>query len=77
MEMNKLLEKVEKELGNIAEKGLSSANLETTFKLIDIYKDIKEAEYYQTEIEEDKGGDYNMPQRRDSRGQAKRKEWEI
>jgi len=68
MEMNKLLEKVEKELGNIAEKGLSSANLETTFKLIDIYKDIKEAEYYQAEVEEDKGGDYDMPQRRDSRG---------
>ena len=40
--MHKLLEKVEKELHNIAEKGISSANLDTTYKLIDIYKDIKE-----------------------------------
>ena len=36
--MHKLLEKVEKELHNIAEKGISSANLDTTYKLIDIYK---------------------------------------
>lgn len=68
MDMNKLLEKVEKELGAIAEKGISSSNLETTFKLIDIYKDIKEAKYYQSEIDEEKVGDYNMFQRRDSRG---------
>lgn len=40
--MHKLLERVEKELENIADKGLSSSNLETTYKLIDIYKDIKE-----------------------------------
>ena len=42
--MDKLMEKVKKELENIAEKGLSASNLETTYKLIDIYKDIKEAE---------------------------------
>ena len=67
--MHKLLEKVEKELHNIAEKGISSANLDTTYKLIDIYKDIKESEYYQSEIDEEKGGgEYNMPQRRDGRG---------
>lgn len=52
--MHKLLEKVEKELHNIAEKGISSANLDTTYKLIDIYKDIKESEYYQSEIDEEK-----------------------
>ena len=67
--MHKLLEKVEKELHNIAEKVISSANLDTTYKLIDIYKDIKESEYYQSEIDEEKnGGEYNMPQRRDDRG---------
>ena len=44
--MHKLLERVEKELENIADKGLSSSNLETTYKLIDIYKDIKEHKYY-------------------------------
>ena len=43
--MDKLLGRVEKELENIADKGLSSSNLDTTFKLIDIYKDIKEADY--------------------------------
>lgn len=66
--MDKLMEKVKKELENIAEKGLSASNLETTYKLIDIYKDIKEAEYYESEIKEEQGGDYGMPQRRDSRG---------
>ena len=66
--MDKLMEKVKKELENIAEKGLSASNLETTYKLIDIYKDIKEAEYYESEIKEEQGGDYSMPQRRDSRG---------
>ena len=52
--MDKLMEKVKKELENIAEKGLSASNLETTYKLIDIYKDIKEAEYYESEIKEAK-----------------------
>lgn len=55
--MKKLLEKVEKELDNVAEKGLTSSNLDTTYKLIDIYKDIKEAKYYECNSE---GGDYNM-----------------
>ena len=46
--MHKLLEKVEKELDNIAEKGITNSNLDTTYKLIDIYKDIKESKYYET-----------------------------
>lgn len=67
--MNKLTERVEKELGSIAEKGLTSSNLDTAYKLIDIYKDIKESKYYQSEVEEKNfGGDYDMSQRRDSRG---------
>ena len=45
--MEELLRKVKKELENIGEKGLSSSNLDTTYKLIDIYKDIKEACYYE------------------------------
>lgn len=61
--MDKLLGRVEKELENIADKGLSSSNLDTTFKLIDIYKDIKEADYYDSQV----GGSYDA-QRRDSRG---------
>lgn len=61
--MDKLLGRVEKELENIADKGLSSSNLDTTFKLIDIYKDIKEADYYDSQV----SGSYDA-QRRDSRG---------
>lgn len=44
--MEELLKRVEKELDGIAEKGVTSSNLEMTYKLIDIYKDIKEAKYY-------------------------------
>ena len=60
--MDKLLGRVEKELENIADKGLSSSNLDTTFKLIDIYKDIKEADKYDSQV----GGSYDA-QRRDSK----------
>lgn len=42
MEMELLLKRVKKELDNIADKGITSSNLETTYKLVDIYKDIKE-----------------------------------
>lgn len=42
MEMDLLLKRVKKELDAIADKGITSSNLETTYKLIDIYKDIKE-----------------------------------
>ena len=40
--METLMRKVKKELDTIAEKGLTSSNLETTNKLVDIYKDLKE-----------------------------------
>lgn len=45
--MQRLEERVCKELENIGDKGLTSSNLDTTYKLIDIYKDIKEAHYYE------------------------------
>lgn len=61
--MHKLLDRVEKELENIADKGLSSSNLDTTFKLIDIYKDIKESNYYDEQC-----GSYDGGRMRDSRG---------
>lgn len=65
--MKELLRKVEKELENIGEKGLTSANLETAYKLMDIYKDAKESCYYEQMIE---GGDtFDARGRaRDSRG---------
>lgn len=62
--MELLLKKVNKELETIADKGITSSNLDTTYKLIDIYKDIKEI--CKMEDEErysarggDRGGNYN------------------
>ena len=51
--LTKLEELVSKELEQISEKGLTSANLDTAFKLIDILKDIKEVEESEQEL---KGG---------------------
>lgn len=49
--MKELQKKVRKELDNIAEKGITSSNLEATNKLVDIYKDILEI------CEKEDGGD--------------------
>lgn len=40
--MELLMKRVKKELETIADKGITSSNLETTNKLVDIYKDLKE-----------------------------------
>ena len=69
--MHKLLEKVEKELDNIAEKGITNSNLDTTYKLIDIYKDIKESKYYET----NSGGNEYDARMRDSRGRYMENEY--
>lgn len=55
--LKKLEELVIKELEQISEKGLTSANLETTYKLMDILKDIKEVEETKKESE---GGEEEM-----------------
>lgn len=65
--MHRLLERVEKELNTVADKGLTSSNLDSTYKLIDIYKDIKESEYYESKLKDDSSS-YDMPRSRDSRG---------
>ena len=41
---DKLKESVKKELEQIGEQGLNTSNLEMTDKLVDIYKDLQEAE---------------------------------
>lgn len=63
MKMHKLCEVIEAELSKIAEKGLTTSNLETAYKLIDMYKDLKntdywetKGEYYMTVLEEMQGG---------------------
>lgn len=49
--MKKLCELIETELGKIAEKGLTTSNLETAYKLVDMYKDLKNTEYWETKGE--------------------------
>lgn len=44
--MKKLCEVIESELHKIAEKGLTTSNLETAYKLVDMYKDIKNTYYW-------------------------------
>ena len=49
--MKKLCELIETELGKIADKGLTTSNLETAYKLVDMYKDLKNTEYWETKGE--------------------------
>ena len=49
--MEKLCKVIEQELDKIAEKGLTTSNLETAYKLVDMYKDLKNTEYWETKGE--------------------------
>lgn len=49
--MDKLCSVVEQELHKIAEKGLNTGNLDTAYKLIDMYKDLKNTEYWEGKLE--------------------------
>lgn len=72
--MEELFRKVKKELSSIGDKGLTSSNLDTAYKLIDIYKDIKEADYYDCMMKEE---DSNYGARgRDSRGRYRGDDWD-
>lgn len=58
-DMEKLCMIIEGELHKIAEKGLNTGNLDTAYKLIDMYKDLKEADYKEVKTEyylEEMGG---------------------
>lgn len=75
-DMEKLCNLICDELDKIAEKGLNTGNLETAYKLIDMYKDLKDAdyrivkkEYYEQEMGMD---GYNEARRRDSMGRYAR-----
>lgn len=74
-----LCARIEDELSKIADNGLTTGNLEMTYKLIDMYKDIKntqywdkKVEYYNTVLDEMRGGyndDYSeRGRKRDSMG---------
>ena len=45
--MDKLHKVIGLELDKIAEKGLNTANLDTAYKLVDMYKDLKNTEYWE------------------------------
>lgn len=51
--MYKMCEVVQNEIDKIAEKGLTVSNLETAYKLIDMYKDLKTVEGMESYVEED------------------------
>lgn len=46
-----LLYNITDELEKIADKGLNNSNLETAYKLIDMYKDLKNVEYWNGKTE--------------------------
>lgn len=49
--MNKIKEDVEKHLKKISDEGVTSANLENLYKLIDIHKDIENENYWKKKEE--------------------------
>ena len=62
-DMKKLCELIENELHKIAEKGLTTSNVDTAYKLVDMYKDLKntdswetKGEYYMAVLDEMQGG---------------------
>lgn len=82
-DMEKMCRIVEEELHKIAEKGLNTSNIDTAYKLVDMYKDIKNTEYWDTKgeyymavLDEMQGGysqnDGYSGRRRDSRGRYSR-----
>ncbi len=78
-----LCARIEDELSKIADNGLTTGNLDMTYKLIDMYKDIKntqywdkKVEYYNTVLDEMRGNygsDYSeRGRKRDSMGRYSR-----
>lgn len=49
--MEKLCRVIEQELEKIADKGLTTSNIDTAYKLIDMYKDLKNTDYWETKGE--------------------------
>lgn len=75
-DMDKLCNLICDELDKIADKGLNTGNLETAYKLIDMYKDLKDAEYRTVKkeyYEQDMDmGEYSERRNRDSMGRYSR-----
>ena len=75
MKHDKILEIVCDEMDKIAEKGLTTGNLETAYKLVDMYKDLKTVEgmdeYYDDDEYSQARG--RMRAKRDSMGRYSRR----
>ena len=67
MEMDRMLNVICDEIDKIADKGLTTANLETAYKLIDMYKDLKTVEGMEDGGYSEYDG-YSARRKRDSRG---------
>ena len=50
-DMEKLCGVIEEELHKIASKGLNTSNLDTAYKLVDMYKDLKNTEYWEGKLD--------------------------
>lgn len=75
-DMEKICNLICDELDKIADKGLTTGNLDTAYKLVDMYKDLMDAEYHTTkkeyyEQETDMGG-YSETRKRDNMGHYSR-----
>lgn len=70
MKHEKMLEVICEEIDKIAEKGLTTQNLENAYKLIDMYKDLKTVEGMEEYSEDDYSG---RGRRRDSMGRYARR----
>lgn len=64
MNLKRLCENAESELSGIMERGLNANNLDATFKLVEIIKDVKKIE--------NMGDDYSLARKRDSLGRYSR-----
>lgn len=69
--MEKLMQHICDELDKIAEKGFNQSNLDTAYKLVDMYKDLKESEAMEGGYSGNWDGEYSE-RRRDSRGRYSR-----
>lgn len=73
-DMEKMCGLICDELDKIAEKGLNTGNLETAYKLIDMYKDLKNTEYWEIKSEYymDEMSEYSEARKRDRMGRYSR-----
>ena len=72
-EMYRMGERIKEELDKIAEKGLNIGNLDHAYKLIDMYKDLKNVDYWEAKKDYYETDGYSERNRkRDSHGRYSR-----